>query len=102
ILRDIYEGAWVDNWGFVPFTAAEFGELGWMLRFVVDDDFVQIAEVAGAPAAMLVLLPNINELIRDLDGRLLPFGWARLLVRLLRQRPRPGRGAGVGWASAPP
>ena len=96
ILRDIFEDAWVDNWGFVPFTAAEFAELGWVLRFVVDDDFVQIAEVAGAPAAMLVLLPNVNELIRDLDGRLLPFGWARLLVRLLRRRPRTGRVALMG------
>ena len=96
ILRDIFADAWADNWGFVPFTAAEFEELGWVLRFVVDDEFVQIAEVGGAPAAMLVLLPNVNELIRDLDGRLLPFGWARLLVRLLRRRPRTGRVALMG------
>ncbi|HEU4367986.1 MAG TPA: N-acetyltransferase [Methylomirabilota bacterium] len=96
ILRDIFEDAWADNWGFVPFTAAEFEELGWVLRFVVDDDFVQIAEVAGAPAAMLVLLPNVNELIRDLDGRLLPLGWARLLARLMRRRPRTGRVALMG------
>ena len=96
ILRAIFEDAWADNWGFVPFTQAEFEELGWMLRFVVDDDFVQIAEVAGEPAAMLVLLPNVNELIRDLDGRLLPLGWARLLVRLLRRRARTGRVALMG------
>jgi hypothetical protein len=96
IMRDIFEDAWVDNWGFVPFTAAEFEELGWVLRFVVDDDFVQIAEVAGAPAAMLVLLPNVNELIHDLDGRLLPLGWGRLLIRLLRRRFRTGRVALMG------
>jgi hypothetical protein len=96
ILRDIFEDAWADNWGFVPFTAAEFEELGWVLRFVVDDDFVQIAEVAGEPAAMLVLLPNVNELTRDLHGRLLPLGWARLLVRLLRRRARTGRVALMG------
>ena len=48
------------------------------------------------PAAFAIALPNINELIRDLDGRLLPFGWARLLVRLLRQRPRTGRVALMG------
>jgi hypothetical protein len=96
ILREIFEDAWADNWGFVPFTAAEFDELGWVLRFVVDDDFVQIAEVGGVPAAMLVLLPNVNELIRDLDGRLLPFGWARLLARLRRGRVRWGRVALMG------
>jgi hypothetical protein len=96
ILREIFEDAWADNWGFVPFTAAEFDELGWVLRFVVEDDFVQIAEVGGVPAAMLVLLPNVNELIRDLDGRLLPFGWARLLARLRRGRVRGGRVALMG------
>jgi hypothetical protein len=96
ILREIFEDAWSDNWGFVPFTAAEFDELGWVLRFVVEDDFVQIAEVGGAPAAMLVLLPNVNELIRDLDGRLLPFGWARLLARLRHPRVRAGRVALMG------
>ena len=96
ILREIFEDAWSDNWGFVPFTAAEFEELGWVLRFVVEDDFVQIAEVGGTPAAMLVLLPNVNELIRDLDGRLLPFGWVRLLARLRRPRVEAGRVALMG------
>jgi hypothetical protein len=96
VLREIFEDAWADNWGFVPFTAAEFEELGWVLRFVVEDDFVQIAEVDGVPAAMLVLLPNVNELIRDLDGRLLPFGWARLLARLWRPRVQGGRVALMG------
>jgi hypothetical protein len=96
ILREIFEDAWADNWGFVPFTAAEFDELGLVLRFVVDDDYVQIAEVGGRPAAMLVLLPNVNELIGDLRGRLLPAGWLRLLYRLLRRRPRSGRVALMG------
>lgn len=95
-LREIFEDAWADNWGFVPFTAAEFAELGWALRFIVEDDFVQIAEVDGEPAAMLVLLPNVNELIRDLDGRLLPFGWVRLLARLRRRRVSGGRVALMG------
>jgi hypothetical protein len=91
ILREIFEDAWADNWGFVPFTAAEFDELGMVMRFIVDDDYVQIAEVGGRPAAMLVMLPNINELIGDLRGRLLPAGWLRLLYRLRRRRPRSGR-----------
>ena len=43
------------------------------------DDFVQIAEVDGIPAAMIVAIPSVNEVIRDLDGRLLPFGWLKLL-----------------------
>ena len=82
ILRDIFEDAWSTNWGFVPFTEEEFQHLGNSLRQWVEDDFVQIAEVDGVPAAMIVVFPNLNEAIRDLDGRLLPFGWLKLLWRL--------------------
>jgi len=88
ILRDIFEDAWSKNWGFVPFTKAEFEHLGQNLRFLVDGEFVQIAEVDGAPAAMIVVLPNINEVIRDLDGRLLPFGWIKLLWGLKVAHPK--------------
>ena len=41
-----------------------------------------IAEINGRPVAMAIALPNLNEAIADLDGRLLPFGWAKLLWRL--------------------
>ena len=82
IIRDIFEDAWSENWGFIPFTAAEFSELGKNLKFLVDSESVRIAELDGEPAAMIVLFPNINEAIKDLNGRLLPFGWLKLLWRL--------------------
>jgi GNAT superfamily N-acetyltransferase len=82
ILRDIFNDAWYNNWGFVPFTEAEFADIGELLSLLVDDDFVQIAEIDERPVAMIVALPNINEVIRDLNGRLLPFGWVKLLWRL--------------------
>ncbi len=91
ILRDIFNDAWSQNWNFVPFTEAEFDQLGRTLTHLLDDDFVQIAEVDGAPAAMAVLLPNLNEIIRDLNGRLLPFGWIRLLWRFKRSFPKTAR-----------
>src|SRR5690606_19476769 len=49
IIKEIYEEAWSDNWGFVPFTDAEFTEIGTQLKLLVDDDFVQIAEIEGEP-----------------------------------------------------
>jgi hypothetical protein len=52
---------------------------------------VQIAEVEGRPAAMIVALPNLNEVIADMGGRLLPFNWARLLWRLKVRYPRTAR-----------
>jgi hypothetical protein len=91
ILRDIFNDAWAGNWGFVPFTEAEFRDLGHTLKFLIDEDFVQIAEIEGEPAAMIVSMPNINEAIRDLNGRLLPLGWAKLLWRLKVRYPHTGR-----------
>ncbi len=91
ILRDIFEDAWSKNWGFVPFTKAEFKHLGRNLKFLVHDEFVQIAEVDAVPAAMIVALPNLNEIIRDLDGRLLPFGWLKMLWGLKMTHPKTAR-----------
>lgn len=82
IIRDIFEDAWSQNWGFIPFTPAEFAEVGKNLKLLVDSESVRIAEVDGEPVAMIVMFPNLNELIKDLNGRLLPFGWLKLLWRL--------------------
>ena len=82
IIKDIFEDAWSENWGFVPFTSDEFAELGKNLKLLVHTESVRIAEVDGSPAAMMVMFPNINEAIKDLDGRLLPFGWLKLLWRM--------------------
>ena len=59
IIKEIYEEAWAENWGFLPFTDAEFAELGQQMKLLVEDDFVQIAEIDGIPSAMLVAFPNI-------------------------------------------
>lgn len=91
VMRDIFNDAWSENWGFVPFTEAEFRELGRTLRFVIGDDLVQIAEVDGEPAAFIVAIPDINEAIRDLGGRLFPTGWAKLLWRVKVAHPRSAR-----------
>lgn len=91
ILRDIFNDAWSENWAFVPVTKAEFAEFGASLRLIMPDDHVQVAEIEGEPVAFIVALPNINEILADLNGRLLPFGWVRLLWRLKRQQVCTGR-----------
>ncbi|WP_164040472.1 N-acetyltransferase [Serratia marcescens] len=82
VLREVFNSGWQHNWGFVPFTEHEFATMGDQLKFLVPDDMIHIAEVDGAPCAFIVGLPNINEAIADLQGRLLPLGWAKLLWRL--------------------
>ena len=91
ILKDIFEDAWANNWGFLPFTTEEFNDLGKSLKLFVPTDFVRIAEVDGEPAAMMVVFPNLNEAIRDLDGRLFPLGWLKLLWRLKVSGVKTGR-----------
>ena len=95
-IKDIFEDAWSTNWGFIPFTDDEIRHLGSNLRLLVDHDAVQIAEVDGVPAAMIVALPNLNEVIRDLNGHLLPFGWLKLLWRLKVKSPKTARVALMG------
>ena len=91
LIRDIFNDAWSHNWGFVPWTDAEFQHLGNDLKMLVDEDLVIFASVDGEPAAFLVVLPNINEVIRDLNGRLLPFGWLKILWRLKVKYPQTAR-----------
>ncbi len=82
ILRNLFNLGWQDNWGFVPFTEHEFATMGQQLKYLVPDDMIYIAEIDGEPAAFIVGLPNINEAIDGLEGKLLPFGWAKVLWRL--------------------
>jgi hypothetical protein len=96
ILQDIFEDAWSQNWGFVPFTRAEFEHMGKSFKLLLPDDQVQIAEVDGVPAAFMVAVPNVNEAIKDLDGKLFPLGWLKLLWRLKVAYPKSVRVALMG------
>jgi len=82
IILDIFNDAWAENWGFVPFSSGEIKHVATNLKPLIREELVCIAEVKGEPAAMIVSLPNLNEAIADLNGSLFPFGWAKLLWRL--------------------
>ncbi|SEF80617.1 N-acetyltransferase [Nitrosomonas ureae] len=90
-LRDIFNDAWSENWGFIPFTQEEFAELGSSLRLLLPDEFIQIAEVNGKPAAFMVGLPNLNEVLAKLNGNLFPFGWLKLIRSIRNHEIRSGR-----------
>lgn len=90
-LRSIFNDAWADNWGFVPITHAEFQDMGQTFKMLIDDELVQIAEVNGEPAAFIVCLPNINEVIQDLNGHLYLTGLVKALWRLKCSFPRTSR-----------
>ena len=81
-LTDIFNDAWSTNWGFVPLTQAETEHLAKAMRPLIRPELVWFIEMKGEPAAFGVCLPNLNEAIRDLGGKLLPLGWLKLLWRL--------------------
>lgn len=91
IMLDIFNDAWQNNWGFVPLAPVEWQETVSMLAKLMPDDYIQIAECDGQPVAFIVALPNVNEAIRDLKGKLLPFGWAKMLWRLKVRNPQTAR-----------
>src|SRR5262249_53258562 len=88
---DIYNDAWGGNWGFVPLTEPEAEAMAKQMKMLLDERLVMLAEVDGRAVAFIVLLPNVNEAIRDLGGSLFPFGWAKLLWRLKTHRVTTGR-----------
>ncbi|PWE34137.1 hypothetical protein DDZ14_02340 [Maritimibacter sp. 55A14] len=88
---DIFNDAWSQNWGFVPFTADQIGHLAQELKPLVRADALWIAMIEGEAAGFTLILPDLNEVIDGLDGHLLPFGWAQLIWGLKVRGTRRGR-----------
>lgn len=86
LIMSILNDAWSDNWGFVPLTDSEIAYVGKKLKAMVFEDLIRVAEVDGQAVAFMIVLPDLNELLIDMDGSLLPFNWARLLWWLRKPR----------------
>jgi len=96
LLVDVFNDAWSDNWGFVPFTRKEVQKMAADFRLLLMPEITSIVSIGGEPAAVAVALPNLNELVRDMNGKLLPFGLPKLLWRLKVRGPRSARLALLG------
>lgn len=79
VIWDIYNSAWDLNWGFVPMTQKEFEFSAREMKAIVQPEFCMIAEVKGEPVGFSLALPDVNQVLKKLDGSLFPFGWARFL-----------------------
>ncbi len=79
LLRTVYNNAWAENWGFVPMTREEFAFIAAELRPVVWPEFILFAEADGETVAAAICVPDINPLLKKMNGRLLPFGFRHLL-----------------------
>lgn len=75
----ILNDAWSDNWGFIPFTPAEIAYAGKKMKPIIHPELNMIAELDGKPVAFMMTLPDINGLLKRIDGKLFPLGWLQLL-----------------------
>jgi len=82
IVIDILNDAWADNWGFVPFTAKEAEYGGKKMTPLIREDLNMVAELDGEPVAFMLTWSNANEPIKAIGGKLLPFGWIKMLLWL--------------------
>jgi len=82
---EVYNEAWSRNWGFVPLSDAELAHMTNELRPVLDEDFACVAKTAyNETVGVALSLPDYNQVLAKLNGRLLPLGW----LKALRDRSR--------------
>jgi len=91
-LREIYNQAWAKNWGFVPFTEPEIEFMTKELKPLLIPGFAWIAESGNEPVGFALGLPDINVVLRDLNGRLTRFGLPIGLIKLLLYKNRVQKG----------
>ncbi len=78
---DVYNEAWGHNWGFVPITEAEVAFQAKNLKPVLDENWAMIAEKDGEVVGAALTLPDVEQALAKMNGRVLPFGWIHYLRR---------------------
>jgi GNAT superfamily N-acetyltransferase len=79
-VKKIYNKAWERNWGFVPMTDKEFDHMAAGLKQIADPDLIFFAEKDGEPVGFSLSIPDVCEVLRRMNGRMLPFGWLTWLL----------------------
>jgi hypothetical protein len=79
---EVYNSAWRENWGFVPYSKKDLDAYTQELHLVFDPNWFIVAETAaGETVAVAITVPDINQVLRRMGGRVLPFGWWHYLRR---------------------
>jgi GNAT superfamily N-acetyltransferase len=97
-LAAVFNKAWENNWGFVPFTRAEADQMAKEMRPIIDPSMTLIAEIDNAPVGFVICVPDINVALKQIDGRLTRFGLPIGLIKLLwlRRKIRKARFVALG------
>ncbi len=81
---EIYNAAWKDNWGFTPMREEDFAHAAKEMKPLLSEDWMMACERDGETIAIALTVPDFNQAFERANGRLLPFGWAKLLWKLPR------------------
>jgi hypothetical protein len=77
---EVYNEAWSENWGFVPYSEKDLDVYAQEMQLVFDRNWYMVAETeSGETAAIAITIPDINQVLMKMRGRLLPFGWWHFL-----------------------
>jgi GNAT superfamily N-acetyltransferase len=76
---EVYNAAWSENWGFSPYSKADLDQLALEMQLVFDGHWLMVAEREGETVGVALTFPDINQVLRRLNGRLLPLGWLTFL-----------------------
>ena len=89
---EVYNAAWSENWGFSPYGKADLDQYAHEMQLVFDRNWFMVAEDAkGETAAIAITVPDLNQVLKKMNGRLLPFGlWHYLRRRKIMDRVRVG------------
>ena len=79
-VKEVYNGAWERNWGFVPMTSEELDAMAKKLKDLIHPPIVWFAEAGEKPVAFMLGMPDFNQVLIRMGGRLLPFGWLKFLL----------------------
>ncbi|HET9676987.1 MAG TPA: hypothetical protein VFP21_05735 [Solirubrobacterales bacterium] len=78
---EIYNAAWSENWGFVPYSKEDLDTYTMDMHLAFSRDWFMVAEKDGETIAVAITLPDLNQVLKKMKGRLLPFGWWHFLNR---------------------
>jgi GNAT superfamily N-acetyltransferase len=79
LFAEVYNSAWSENWGFVPYSKEDLDAYALELQLIYTPEWFMVAELDGEPVAVAITVMDINQVLRKMNGRLLPFGWWHFL-----------------------
>jgi GNAT superfamily N-acetyltransferase len=81
VFGEVYNAAWKKNWGFVPYSQSDLKHYAEELQLVFDKHWFMLAEKAGETIGIAITVPDMNQVLKRMNGRLLPLGWWHFLRR---------------------